>query len=211
MPLQHAVLALLADGPSHGYDLKARFADVVGPQWGLNIGHLYQVLDRLHRDHLVEAETVPQPRRPDRTVYHITPAGLAELRSWLEAPVTRNHGYRDDFFLKLIASARQGPDQLSALIRAQRQQDLQELRSLTDAASVAGAEPLTKLLLDAAILHTRANLQLIDLTEQRASALLAHVQQAKHSRGAPPVTDDTPAPAPGHATVRERPRRTRSR
>lgn len=210
MPLQHAVLALLADGPSYGYDLKARFADVVGPQWRLNIGHLYQVLDRLHRDQLVEAETVPQPRRPDRTVYHITAAGQAELRSWLAAPVTRNHGYRDDFFLKLIASARQGPDQLSALIRAQRQQDLQELRSLADAANVASAEPLTKLLLDAAILHTRANLQLIDLTEHRADALLARAQQAKHSRGARSATGDAPAPAPSHATVRDRPRRTGS-
>lgn len=190
MPLQHAVLALLADGPSHGYDLKARFEYMVGPQWGLNIGHLYQVLDRLHRDDLVTAETVPQPRRPDRTVYHITPAGLAELRSWLAAPVSRNHGYRDDFFLKLIASARQGPDQLLALIRAQRQKDLQELRSLADAANVASVDPVTKLLLDAAILHTRANLELIDLTEQRAGVLMARVKEAASPRGASSAADD---------------------
>ena len=51
MPLQHAVLSLLVDGPSYGYELKGAFERSVGPQWGaLNIGHLYQVLDRLSRD-----------------------------------------------------------------------------------------------------------------------------------------------------------------
>ncbi len=177
MPLQHAVLALLAEGPSHGYDLRSRFEDMAGPQWGLSVGHLYQVLDRLHRDGLIEAETVPQARRPDRTVFHITSAGRAELHAWLAAPVTRGHGYRDDFFLKLAAAARQGPDQLTALIRTQRQQYLQELRSLADAAGMAGDDPLTGLLLDAAILHTRANLQLIEQSEQRADQLLARAHE----------------------------------
>ncbi len=51
MALHHAVLALLVDGPRHGYDLKARFEETMGPQWGgLNIGHVYQVLGRLVRD-----------------------------------------------------------------------------------------------------------------------------------------------------------------
>ena len=34
MPMQHAVLALLADGESHGYEIKTSFEDAVGPQWG---------------------------------------------------------------------------------------------------------------------------------------------------------------------------------
>src|SRR5659263_63636 len=42
VPVHHAVLALLAAGPSHGYELKQQFEDAVGPQWGSpNIGHLY--------------------------------------------------------------------------------------------------------------------------------------------------------------------------
>ena len=55
MPLHHAVLALLAAKPAHGYELKGSFEQAVGDQWGgLNIGHLYQVLDRLARDRLIE-------------------------------------------------------------------------------------------------------------------------------------------------------------
>src|SRR5829696_10215963 len=106
MPIQHAVLALLADRPSHGYELKAAFQSAVGPQWGpLNIGHLYQVLDRLSRDRLVSSQRVAQQVRPDRVVYEITGAGRAELRRWLDAPSPRTGGFRDDFFLKLMAVA----------------------------------------------------------------------------------------------------------
>ena len=62
MPLHHAVLALPADKPAHGYELKGSFEQAVGDQWGgLNIGHLYQILDRLSRDQLIESERQPQP------------------------------------------------------------------------------------------------------------------------------------------------------
>ena len=75
MAIQHAVLALLARGPSYGYELKGAFEAAVGPQWGpLNIGHLYQILDRLSRDGLVVAERQAQPVKPDR---HL----LRELRN----------------------------------------------------------------------------------------------------------------------------------
>src|SRR5438552_5351148 len=109
MPIQHAVLALLARGGSHGYEIKASFEQSVGPQWGeLNIGHLYQVLDRLVRDGLVTRRTVAQSNRPDRIDYRLTDAGRAELERWLETPFVRSGGYRDDFFLKLLAASRLG-------------------------------------------------------------------------------------------------------
>src|SRR5687767_1457389 len=83
MPIQHAVLALLVDGPGHGYELKGAFEAAVGPQWGpLNIGHLYQVLDRLSRDGLVTSSRVAQQIKPDRVVYQITTAGRSELAAW---------------------------------------------------------------------------------------------------------------------------------
>jgi DNA-binding PadR family transcriptional regulator len=76
MPIQHAVLALLVRGPSYGYSLKGAFEAAVGPQWGpLNIGHLYQILDRLSRDELVTSHRVAQSVKPDRVVYEITTAG----------------------------------------------------------------------------------------------------------------------------------------
>jgi DNA-binding PadR family transcriptional regulator len=93
MPIRHAVLALLAEGESYGYELRVEFERAVGPQWGeLNIGHLYQVLDRLVRDGLVTRREVAQPRLPDRVVYRITKSGKAELDRWLETPFVRQSG-----------------------------------------------------------------------------------------------------------------------
>ena len=128
MPIQHAVLSLLSDGESYGYELRAEFERAIGPQWGqLNIGHLYQVLDRLVRDGLVTRHEVEQRRLPDRVVYRLTKAGRDELERWLETPFVRQSGYRDDFFLKLLAASRLGRKQLDVVLRTQRSAYLAEL------------------------------------------------------------------------------------
>src|SRR3954469_18124418 len=96
MPIHHAVLSLLSHGPSYGYELKGAFEAAVGPQWGpLNIGHLYQILDRLLRDDMVSAERHPQSVKPDRVVYSITASGQDELEHWLAAASPRSGGFRD--------------------------------------------------------------------------------------------------------------------
>src|SRR5579863_256870 len=135
MPLHHAVLALLAAKPAHGYELKSSFEQAVGDQWGgLNIGHLYQVLDRLSRDGLIESERQAQQVKPDRVVHRLTPAGRAELDRWLSEPAIPARGYRDDFFLKVMAAVRAGdPETLDGVLRRQRAHLLQELHSLAEA------------------------------------------------------------------------------
>jgi DNA-binding PadR family transcriptional regulator len=171
MPLHHAVLALLADKPAHGYELKGSFEQAVGDQWGgLNIGHLYQVLDRLARDGLIESERQPQPVKPDRLVHQITPAGRDELSRWLNEPSVPTRGYRDDFFLKVMAAAQAGdPATLAAVLRRQRVHLLTELRSLADARGDAAGSPVVELLIKAAELHARADLGVVDAAEQDLS------------------------------------------
>jgi DNA-binding PadR family transcriptional regulator len=172
MPISHAVLGLLAKGPSYGYELKTSFEEAIGPQWGeLNIGHLYQVLERLMRDRLVSRREVPQADRPDKLVYRLTKAGRLELERWLETPFIRRSGYRDDFFLKLFVGARLGEPRLIELLRSQRRAYLDELAGLGDLEATHGNQPLVRLLIDAAKLHTEANLKLVDLAEEKASTL----------------------------------------
>ena len=173
MPIQHAVLALLEGGASYGYELRAQFKESVGPQWGdLNIGHLYQVLDRLVRDGLVTRREVEQRRRPDKNVYRLTKAGRAELERWLEAPFVRQGGYRDDFFLKLLAASRLGPEQLDNVLRIQREAYLGELASLTELRQPHRNEALVELLIEAAILHTEANLRVVERAQKTQSKLV---------------------------------------
>jgi DNA-binding PadR family transcriptional regulator len=171
MPLHHAVLALLADRPAHGYELKSSFEQAVGEQWGgLNIGHLYQILDRLGRDELIESERQPQPIKPDRVVHRLTAAGRAELERWLAEPSTRQRGFRDDFFLKLMAAAHSGDqEKLAAILLRQRTHLLRELHGL---ARVRTDRPgaVDALLITAAELHLKADLGVIDAAEQSLRA-----------------------------------------
>jgi len=178
MPIQHAVLALLAERPTHGYELKANFEDAIGPQWGeLNIGHLYQVLDRLMRDGLVTSRTVPQVDRPDKQVYRLTKEGRRELDRWLDTPSVRSTGFRDDFALKLFASSRFGADRVRRMVARQRRQYLEELAALGRLRSSHQDDELVALLIEAAVLHTEANIRLTELAEQRARRISDSVER----------------------------------
>jgi DNA-binding PadR family transcriptional regulator len=173
MPIHHAVLALLADGESYGYELKGAFDRSVGPQWGaLNIGHLYQVLDRLKRDgHVDVLRAEPQPRRPDRLIYAITESGEAELRRWLRTPSPPRGGYRDDLYLKLVAAARAGEQELAGVIRRERESGLAELHALGRLAA-GEPDPLAALLNDGARLQVESRLQLLELAERDVGRLV---------------------------------------
>jgi DNA-binding PadR family transcriptional regulator len=188
--LHHAVLALLADKPAHGYELKSSFEQAVGDQWGgLNIGHLYQILDRLSRDQLIESERQPQSVKPDRVVHHLTPAGRAELDRWLGEPSPRLRGYRDDFFLKLMAAVQAGDrDTLDGVLRRQRAHLLRELHSLTEARRQAPSA-VVELLITAAELHIRADLGVVDAAEKSLEPEIAGLEEGsakdRHSGAAP--------------------------
>jgi DNA-binding PadR family transcriptional regulator len=196
MPLHHAVLALLADKPAHGYELKSSFEQAVGDQWGgLNIGHLYQILDRLSRDGLIESERQPQPVKPDRVVHHLTAAGRTELERWLSEPSTRQRGYRDDFFLKLMAAAQANDQQaLDGVLRRQRAHLLRELRSLAEARTQSPSE-VVGLLITAAELHVRADLGVVDAAEQTLVRARPAVEAAPEASEVTEVTEASGAVA----------------
>lgn len=180
MPLQHAVLALLTDGPSYGYELKASFEDAIGPQWGeLSIGHLYQILERLVRDRLVTKRVVAQSSRPDKAVYRLTKAGNRELEVWLAQPLSHHGGYRDDFFLKLFAAARLDEGHLRDVIKTQRRGYMEELSTLGRLRDAYGADPMIDLLLEAAVLHTEANLKTLDKAKQHSTSLLRAAEKVR--------------------------------
>lgn len=188
MPISHALLALLTEGDSYGYELKSRFETLIGPQWGgLNIGHVYQVLDRLVRDDYATRERVEQDTRPDKQIYRITKAGKAELQDWLASAHVRSGGYRDELFLKLLAAARLGDNALATVVTAQREGYLGELASLTELRRTHRDDPLVGLLVESAILHTQADLKITELAEQRLHGLAAQGATETSSRPARPA------------------------
>jgi DNA-binding PadR family transcriptional regulator len=181
VPIHHAVLGLLEDGPSYGYELKANLESAIGPQFGeLNIGHIYQVLDRLVRDGLVSGREVAQRDRPDKVVYRSTKEGRRELERWLAEPSVRRAGYRDDFFLKLFVASRSDAERVRDVVRVQREALLAELSVLTGLKRKHRDEPLVALLIEAATLHTSANLKVADLADGRAEQIAAAAGALSH-------------------------------
>ncbi len=80
-----AVLTCLAERPMHPYEISATLRHR-GKEDSIkiNYGSLYSVVDGLAKHELIRArETVRDGRRPERTVYEITPAGTAEMEDWL--------------------------------------------------------------------------------------------------------------------------------
>jgi DNA-binding PadR family transcriptional regulator len=157
--VKHAILGLLAEGPLHGYGLKAAYEKELVPGVVLNIGQVYQALDKLEPEGLVTVEVVPQTERPDRRVYTLTPAGQRELETWLSTPSERGLELRNESFLKLMLAWRLGRrgsvavDPV-AVLDGERRVCLAQLHELTAARARAekeGAPLPAKVLLELAI------------------------------------------------------------
>jgi hypothetical protein len=150
--------------------------------------------DRLARDGLIDSERQPQPVKPDRLVHRIAQAGRAELDRWLDEPTVPTRGYRDDFFLKVMAAAQSGdPATLAAVLRRQRVHLLTELRSLADASIAASPSPVVTLLVKAAELHVRADLGVIDAAEHDLTPDALATLRIPASPAVTPDTRSTPA------------------
>ena len=165
--MRFPLLALLAAGPAHGYELKQaleqRFGSVLPP---LNAGQIYTTLSRLERDGLVDDDAVAQNGRPNKRVYRLTDQGRTELRSWVadSTPATR---LKDDFFIKLVLAEAAGIADPLELIDRQRSAYLQALRSLDDVAADTNGDVTAALLVEGAALHLEADLKWLDLCERR--------------------------------------------
>ncbi len=164
--MRNALLALLAEGPTHGYELKLAFERVFGAVWGaINVGQIYTTLGRLQRDGLVRSREVEQSGRPDKRVYEITDEGRAALAKWLAEPV-EGARLRDEFFMKLMLAALAGGEPAQLLDR-QRTQYMQSLRDLDALALETEADSPTQLLIEGAMLHLQADLRWLDRCEER--------------------------------------------
>jgi DNA-binding PadR family transcriptional regulator len=164
--MRELFLALLAGESVHGYELKQTLEQEFGELLpALNAGQIYSTLARLERDGLVVGESVTGDSRRKR-VYVLTEDGRAALAAWIETPVPGIR-LKDEFFMKfaVVASARLAEPK--SLVDGQRREYLQSLRDL-DALLVAnGKGPAAELLIEGAVLHLKADLEWLDLIEQR--------------------------------------------
>ena len=164
---QEVVLAMLAKEPSHGYELRARLREALGPLGdAMNAGQIYVTLKRLEQDDLVRSEDVEQTTRPNKRVYELTPAGREVVAAWVDEP-SDGPRVRDEFFAKLILAPRAGLADQMELINKQRHHYYRLMRGLNDLQdSARRQDAAARLLVEGTRLHLQADLDWLERCQE---------------------------------------------
>ncbi|QYH36021.1 PadR family transcriptional regulator [Salinibacterium sp. M195] len=173
MSIRHSLLSILAQGPCYGYQLRSEFDRRTGSTWSLNVGQIYNTLDRLVRDDLVAkspASIDNDSGSSQQTYYTITGAGIVEAERWLSTPVDSYSVSRDELAIKLaIAVTLPGVD-AHAVIASQRQATRGAVDALSLTAEVRedardATQFAEQLVSDSLYAHAEAELKWLDHVE----------------------------------------------
>ncbi|CAM3934896.1 PadR family transcriptional regulator [Tsukamurella strandjordii] len=139
--LELAVLGLLHDSPMHGYEIRKRLTELLGPFRAFSYGSLYPALRRAQDAGYIVEEAAPGPpaaarKRRARRVYQLTPAGQ-ERFSVLVAD-TGPQNYTDDGFGVHLAFFTATPAQARLRILEGRRRQVEERREELRRALAAG-------------------------------------------------------------------------
>ncbi|MFB7250273.1 PadR family transcriptional regulator [Microbacterium sp. NPDC056234] len=195
MSVRQSLLAILDQGPCYGYQLRAEFDRRTGSTWPLNVGQIYNTLERLERDGLVHRGEVDEH---GHVYWQITHAGSAEVASWLSSPVERGQATRDELAIKLAVAATLPGIDVTTVIQTQRKASLRQLQSL-QRAKYAGGDPegpqelAWSLVVDSMIFAAEAEVRWLDHTEQRLAmhpehAMALELATDRPRRGRPQKT-----------------------
>lgn len=169
MSVRQSLLAILDQGPCYGYQLRAEFDRRTGSTWSLNVGQIYNTLERLERDRLVDRGDADEQ---GHVYWKITDAGSAEVSRWLSSPVARAQATRDELAIKLAVAATLPGIDIDLVIQEQRRASLAHLHALQQA-TYAGDDPedatglAWSLLADSMIFTAEAELRWLDRIETR--------------------------------------------
>jgi DNA-binding PadR family transcriptional regulator len=164
---QEVVLAMLAKEQAHGYQLRARLQQALGPAGeAMNAGQIYVTLARLEKAGLVSCErSAGLADRPDRKVYALTAAGQQRVAGWVAEVSWPGPGLAE-FHLKLIAAAAAGLADPVAIVDGQRRELLRRLREAQRAAMAEPAGSDAGLLLEGIVLRLQADLRWLEACER---------------------------------------------
>lgn len=163
MAVREGLLALLREGPSHGYVLKTAFDAATGGTWALNVGQVYTTLDRLQRDGFVTSEEIDGQKR-----YTITAAGREELGEWWAAVPVDAPPPRDELLLKVLLAVEDGPDHALEVLTRHRTALTQLLQQRRRATRSGTPDDLpATLVAEALVTRAEADLRWLDLCEAR--------------------------------------------
>lgn len=179
MSASFALLGILGQQPSYGYELKQTYDVLFGKEKPLAFGQVYATLGRLLRDQKITSDISEQEQAagPERKKYVITTKGRTELGKWLALPENMHAESRPILFTKIVAAILldASPNEYLDL---QRSAHIARMRELTEQRRKGNLAQLLQA--DYAIFHLEADLRWIDNTSARLNTLIKEVRKVRH-------------------------------
>jgi DNA-binding PadR family transcriptional regulator len=100
-PAEFPVLAVLIQGPLHGYDLCRRLQQEIGQIRRIGKSQVYALLAKLEREGLVQRERVGQENLPAKNIFTLTAQGESTVLEWLKTPTLHVRDMSLEFPVKL--------------------------------------------------------------------------------------------------------------
>jgi DNA-binding PadR family transcriptional regulator len=203
MSIRRGLLALLAQEPMYGAQLRSEFESRTGGTWPLNVGQVYTTLARLERDGLVEGAGGADDE--GRINYRLTDIGRAEVEHWWAAPVDRGDTPRDELVIKMALAVTVPGVDIRRLVQTQRTATLVHLQDLTKLKRATSDEadelgPIEQkelawlLVLDNLVYAAEAEIRWLDHVETRLAREATRAPKAR--------TADTASSQADHASKR---------
>jgi DNA-binding PadR family transcriptional regulator len=165
MSIRHALLALLGEGPKYGLQLREEFEAGTGEVWPLNIGQVYQTLQRLERDGLVESDDDSVRDSPQKR-FRITAGGEHELAAWLRTPPDMSSPPRDELVIKVLVALRVPGTDVHEVIQAHRRYLVELMQQWTRIKEAdAGRDLALGLTVDAELFRIAAMVRWLDTAD----------------------------------------------
>ncbi|MET9326145.1 PadR family transcriptional regulator [Tsukamurella sp. NPDC003166] len=140
--LELAVLGLLHESPMHGYEIRKRLTELLGPFRAFSYGSLYPALRRAQDAGYIAEEDGPGPsKRRARRVYGLTPAGKERFSALVADTGPQN--FTDDGFGVHLAFFTATPAQARLRILEGRRRQVEERREELRRALAAGGSSET--------------------------------------------------------------------
>jgi DNA-binding PadR family transcriptional regulator len=169
MGFRYAILALLCEGPAHGYALRAGLDDLLGAFWPINQGQIYATLSRLASQSMIEParDTGEEPRADGpRRSHAIAPEGCRALEQWLALPGAEAERPNELLARIALLATLQREKGLRTLIATQRRRVSRMLRSAQPDMAPPERAGNAGLVRTAARWHCEAELAWLDLLER---------------------------------------------
>lgn len=110
------ILAMLHQGPRHGYEIKKDIERALGGMVPLNNKTLYLTLKRFEEMGAVTRQVIPQEGKPNRHLYQLTERGIELLQASLRDFPAGHAGNDAEFFTRVAFFEFLGPPEREAIL-----------------------------------------------------------------------------------------------